>query len=113
MKTLRSFITVMVIMIAVAGAYASKKSNPNAGKRFATSWYTYNGGPVNNVASYDLFSGTPSCPGTGALCAINATTGAANHPDATAFAADAPLQAQIVTVNSGGADQPRALAVNP
>jgi hypothetical protein len=80
MKKMQLSLSLFAMLVGLGLSFSSFKAAPAKAAKFSTSWFIYNGGPNSDPASYTEVSGTPSCPGNTALCAIQATVGTGSKP---------------------------------
>ena len=62
----------LIAFVGLSSAFISKKVITK--EKVSNVWFLYNGtGDPSLPASYEMISGTPTCNGSGALCAIEGT----------------------------------------
>lgn len=70
MKSLRINAAMFAMVLGVTTAFAFKAPAIGTTTKAGTVWYKFNGGDPSSPASYSRMSGTPTCNGSAALCAI-------------------------------------------
>lgn len=84
MKKFKLSLSLLAAVLGLTASFAFKAPAPVNHGKFAVAWFLYNGGPANQASSYNKTSGTPSCNGNGALCAIRGEEdGTTGHPMAS------------------------------
>jgi hypothetical protein len=81
MKKMNLSLSLVAVFLGIGLALTHSAPVKAAKAGVAVSWFTYNGaGSVTDPANYTQVSGTPDCPGTTIMCAIQATVGTGSKP---------------------------------